>query len=54
MHVAVDGAGDHIEPPGVDLTLAAQAVADGGDPLAVYADIGGERVMRGNELAVLG
>jgi hypothetical protein len=38
MHVRVDGAGDHIGAPGADLAPAAQAVADGRDPLAVDAD----------------
>jgi hypothetical protein len=52
MHVRVDGAGDHIEAPGADLAPAAQAVGDGRDPLAVDADIGSERVVRGDELAV--
>src|SRR5262249_834416 len=51
MHVPVDGAGDHVQAPGIDRSLPTQTVADGADPLAGYPDVGGERVLWGDELA---
>src|SRR5262245_27609318 len=52
MHMPIDSAGDHVEAARVDLALAPQATADGGDPLASDPDIGDQRVMRGDELRI--
>ena len=47
--MAVDGPGDDVEAVGVDLALAVEPFADGGDALAGDAEVGDERAVRGDE-----
>jgi hypothetical protein len=52
MDVAVDGAGDDVLAGGVDLALATQVAADGGDLFAGDGDVGGKDGRGGDNGAV--